>query len=103
MKSTDNNQMTANELWKSFTIKSTRCNVEESWKEVTRSCMSGVWGTLCPQFVHGFKRFSVNNDMSKTRYNIIEMAKAVTFDELEEGDVEELLYSYQEELSNEDL
>ena len=31
------------------------------------------------------------------------MAKTVTFDELEEGDVEELLYSYQEELSNQDL
>ena len=46
---------------------------------------------------------SVNNDLSKARRNIVEMAKTVGFDDVEEVDVEELLDSYQEELSNEDL
>uniref|UniRef100_A0A8C4Q849 Uncharacterized protein n=2 Tax=Eptatretus burgeri TaxID=7764 RepID=A0A8C4Q849_EPTBU len=103
VKSTDNDHMTVKEFWKSFTIRDALRNVEESWKEVTPYCMNGVWGKLCPQFVNGFKGFSVNNDLLKARRNIVEMAKTVGFDEVKEGDVEELLDSYREELSNEDL
>ena len=97
MKSTDNYQMTVKEFWKAFTIRDAACNVEESWREVTRSCMNGAWAKLCPQFVHGFK------DLAKARRNIVKMAKTACFDEVEEGDVEELLDSYREELSNGDL
>ncbi len=66
VKSTDNNQMIVQEFWKAFTIRYALCNIEESWKEVTRSCMNGVWGKLCPQFLHGFKGFSVNYGLLKT-------------------------------------
>ena len=81
VKLTDN-QMTVKEFWKPFTIRDALCNVE-SWKEVTNSCMNGAWGKLCPQFVRGFKGFSVNNDLSKARRNIVEMTKTVGFDEVD--------------------
>ena len=48
VKSTENNQMTVKEFWKVFTIRDAPCNVEESWKEVIRSCMNGVWGQTLP-------------------------------------------------------
>jgi len=65
VKSTDNDQVTVKDFWKAFTIRDAHCNIEESWKEVNRSCMNGVWGKPCPKFVHGFKDFSVNNDVLK--------------------------------------
>ena len=77
------NKMTVKEFWKAITIRDAACNVEESWREVTRSCMNGAWAKLCPQFVHGFKGFSVNNDLSKARRNIVEMTKTVGFDEVD--------------------
>ena len=43
VKSTDN-QMIVKEFWKA--IRDVLCDVEESWKEITRSSMNGVWGKV---------------------------------------------------------
>ena len=99
VKSTDNSQMIVREFWKAFTTRDVLCDVEESWREITRSSMNGVWGKVSPQCVHGYKGFNVNNDLSKAQRNIVKMANTVGFDEVDEGDVEELLDSYREELS----
>ena len=45
----------------------------------------------------------MNNDVAKEPRNIVKMNKTLGFDEVEEGDVEELLNSFWEKLSNEDL
>ena len=45
----------------------------------------------------------MNNDVAKAPRNIVKMNKTLGFDEVEEGDVEELLNSFWEKLSNEDL
>ena len=91
--------MIVKEFWKALTTRDVLCNVEESWREITRSSMNGIWGKISPQCVHGYKSFNVNNDLSKARRNIVKIANTVCFDEVDEGDVEELLDSDQEELS----
>ncbi|KAK3881758.1 hypothetical protein Pcinc_013840 [Petrolisthes cinctipes] len=74
-----------------------------SWDEVPRSCLNGVWKKLCPQFVHDFKGFSINENLAKANGKSLRLAQQLGFSEVGEEDIDELLQSHQNELSNEDL
>lgn len=62
--------------------------------------INGVWKRLCPQFVFDFKGFEVT--LQKVTEGVIEMGKQLNL-ELKVDGVEELLSSYSEKLSNEDI
>ncbi|XP_064410189.1 tigger transposable element-derived protein 1-like [Latimeria chalumnae] len=100
IKATDgDDKPTIREFWRGYNILNCIDNISESWAEVTQQCMNGVWGKLWPESVNrGFTDVvpSVNKD-------ILKLAMTAGFDELEEKDIEEVLESHTEELTNEDL
>jgi hypothetical protein len=58
--------------------------------------MNVVWKKLSPYLVHDFKRIGVDENVSKTRKNLVELVKKVGFDEVDLGDEEMLLHLHKE-------
>ncbi|KAK3878955.1 hypothetical protein Pcinc_016441 [Petrolisthes cinctipes] len=75
-----------------------------SFKQVFNLDETGLyWKKLCPQFVHDFKCFSVNENLAKANSKSLRLAQQLRFSEVGEEDIDELLQSRLEELSNEEL
>ncbi|CAM2107084.1 unnamed protein product [Caretta caretta] len=75
-------------------------NLDVSWKEVTLQCMNGVWRRAWPDAVHSFVGF---DGIPALEQEIMKLAKDVCFKEVEEEEVQELLESHTEQLTNEKL
>lgn len=103
VKVTEQENITVRDYCRQFTIKDALCFIKQSWEEVPRSCLNGVWKKLCPHFVHNFKGFSNNDNVASANRKSLHFAQKLGFDELEDNDIDELLQSHQEELSNDDL
>ncbi|XP_037768584.1 tigger transposable element-derived protein 1 [Chelonia mydas] len=91
---------TLKEFWKSFNICHAVKNIDEAWNEIKQPDLNGVWKKLCPDFVSDFKGFT--DTVKKVTKNVVEMGKDLNLD-IAPKDVEELLASHSEELTNEDL
>ncbi|XP_045107142.1 tigger transposable element-derived protein 1-like [Portunus trituberculatus] len=103
LRSTNEENKTLRDFWKNFTIKDAVTFIKQSWAEVPTKCLNGVWKKLCPQFVHSFKAFNVDDIVSKANKDTISYAQDLGLDEVEEEDIDQLLQSHRQELSNEDL
>lgn len=103
VKVTEQQNITVRDYWRQFTVKDALRFIKESWEEVPRSCLNGVWKKLCPAFVHDFKGFSINDNLASTNSKSLRLAQQVGFENLDSEDIDELLDSQNEELSNEDL
>uniref|UniRef100_UPI00358E7BA4 tigger transposable element-derived protein 1-like isoform X2 n=1 Tax=Myxine glutinosa TaxID=7769 RepID=UPI00358E7BA4 len=91
---------TLEEFWKGYNIYNAVRNIGESWKEVKQTTMNGVWMKLCPEFVNDFQGFEETVD--QVTENLVEMGRHLEL-EIVADDVNQLLTSHSEELSNEDL
>ena len=77
-------------------------NFAASWVEVKMTNMNGVWKKLCPQFVHDFKGFT--KTIHDVAQKVVDLGHQLLLRlEVEVDDVEMLLESHAEELSNDDL
>uniref|UniRef100_A0A8C4RA68 HTH CENPB-type domain-containing protein n=1 Tax=Eptatretus burgeri TaxID=7764 RepID=A0A8C4RA68_EPTBU len=94
------NAQTLKEFWKGYNIYNAVRNIGESWNEVTQTNMNGVWRKLCPDFVDDFQGFEETVD--QVTENLVEMGRQLEL-EIVADDVNQLLSSHSEELSNEDL
>lgn len=103
VKKTNEENKTLRDFWKNFTIKDAVTFIKQSWDEVPTKCLNGVWKKLCPQFVHSFEGFNVDDIVSKANKDTISYAQDLGLDEVEEEDIDQLLQSHRQELSNEDL
>lgn len=103
VKKMNEDDTTLPDFWKGFTIKDALIYIKQSWEQVPRKCLNGVWKKLCPQFVHSFEGFAVDDVISKANRDTVTLAKDLGLAEVEEEDIEELLLSHRQELSNEDL
>ncbi|XP_065436021.1 tigger transposable element-derived protein 1-like isoform X2 [Chrysemys picta bellii] len=90
---------TLKEFCKSFNIYHAVKNIGEAWNEVKQPNLNGVWKKLCPDFVSDFQGFTDTVEVTNT---VVEMGKELNLD-IAPGDVDELLASHSEELTNEDL
>ena len=88
--------------WEVYTIHDTLWHVHDAWKEVTASCIWGMWKKLCPDFAIDFGGFDVSEGLSRERLKCVEVAKTVGL-ELDADDVESPLKSIGKELTTEDL
>lgn len=88
------------QFWKDFNIKHAIDNVAESWDEIKASEMNAVWRKLWPECVHRFQGFPKTQPVVR---DIVGLAHEAGMDEVGEEDIDELLASHSEELSNEDL
>ena len=100
---TQKDKMTVKEYWKQFTIKDALRFIKESWEKVPRKCLNGVWKHLCPQLVYNFVGFDIQENVLKVNKESLDKAREAGFDELEQNDIDELLESHREELTNEEL
>jgi hypothetical protein len=94
-------QISVKEFWNNFNIKNAIDNIAYAWAEVTQSCMKGVW-KIWPELSCS-SDFNPENELSNSRQDIIDMARAVGFEDVEQANVDELLQSHLSELTNEDL
>jgi hypothetical protein len=94
-------QLSVKDFWRNF--KKTIDNIGDAWAEVTQSCMNGVWRKIWPDVVIDFHGFEPEEEISNSRHAIIDMARSLGFEEVNEANVKELLQYHMEELSNEDL
>jgi hypothetical protein len=62
-----------------------------------------VWRKIWPDVVTDFHGFEPEEEISNSRCAIIDMARSLGFEEVDEANVKELLQSHMEELSSEDL
>ncbi|CAM2116375.1 unnamed protein product [Caretta caretta] len=88
------------EFWKSYNILNGVENIDTSWEEVTSQCMNGIWRCAWPDAVHSFIGFDA---VPALKQEIVKLAKDVGLEEVEDDDVEELLESHAEQLTNEEL
>ncbi|GFG29801.1 hypothetical protein Cfor_00232 [Coptotermes formosanus] len=101
-KAVDDKNMSVKEFWKNFSIRDAVMLVDEAWASVPHVCMNAVWRSVCPDLVHDFKGFSVDEDVNKTKEEVVQLASKVGFNDVDLCDVGDLL-SHNDELSNEDL
>jgi hypothetical protein len=73
-------------------------NIVAVWEEVTTNCMNSSWKKLWPQACHDFRRFEENE--AAVANDIVELAIQLGMDEVDIGNVQELL---QTSLTNEEL
>ncbi|KYO47120.1 BEN domain-containing protein 6 isoform A [Alligator mississippiensis] len=91
------------EFWKAFNNKMAIDIIGDIWNDVTQQCLNGVWKNIWSAVMNDFQGFAADEFISDARHDIVEMAKSVGFEQVNEENVAELLDSHREELSNEDL
>ncbi|KAG8227650.1 hypothetical protein J437_LFUL007846 [Ladona fulva] len=88
--------------WRSFDILKAIELIKHSWDEVPNSTMNASWQKIWPEIVL-FKKFTdTDNEICK----IIELARMIGeegFKDLKEEEVRSIIYSHQEELTNDEL
>ncbi|MEE6514568.1 hypothetical protein FKM82_022831 [Ascaphus truei] len=91
---------TLKEFWKGYNILHAVRNIGEAWNEVKQSNLKGVWRNLCPDFVSDVQ--GLTETVAEVTETVVQMARDLNL-EVETEDIEELLASHSNELSNEDL
>jgi hypothetical protein len=104
VKDTDGeDQLSVKDFWRNFNIKKAIDNIGDVWGEVMQSCMNEVWRKIWPDVVTDFHGFEPEEEINNSRHAIVDMARSLGFEEVDEANVKELLQSNTEELSNEGL
>ncbi|KAB0384998.1 hypothetical protein FD755_006915 [Muntiacus reevesi] len=73
-----------------------------AWGELTPATMNSVWKKIWPECVQ-FQRASQTDSIAQLQQDIVILAKSVAVGEVGEADVDQLLQSHDEGLSNEEL
>eukprot|EP00106_Octopus_bimaculoides_P013734 XP_014781176.1 PREDICTED: tigger transposable element-derived protein 1-like [Octopus bimaculoides] len=88
------------ELWKSYNIYTAVKIIRKAWDNVSEKNMKSVWKNLCPQFLTDFENFeSLQENVLK---EIVKLANELNLD-VSASDIDELLQSHSDELTNEEL
>ena len=76
-------------------------NISAAWSEVSKSCMNGVWRKLWPDSIPDSQEHDTT--LASITENVTKIAKEIGLDDVEVGDINELLERHCEELSTEDF
>ncbi|KAF0884784.1 TIGD1 protein, partial [Crocuta crocuta] len=90
------------EFWRNYSIMDAVDNIAVAWEQLRPATMNSVWKKLWPECVQ-FQSVSQTDNISQLKQNIVTLAKNVAFEEVVEADVDQLLRSHEEDLSNEEL
>ncbi|CAD7689291.1 unnamed protein product [Nyctereutes procyonoides] len=93
---------TIREFWSKYSILDAIDNIAVAWEELRPATMNSVWKKIWPECVQ-FHSVSQTDDIAQLQQNIVTLAKNVAFEEVVEADVDQLLRSHEEDLSNEEL
>lgn len=89
-------------FWRNYSIMDAVDNVAVAWEELRPATMNSVWKKIWPECVH-FQSVSQTDNIAQLQQNIVTLAKNVAFEGAVEADVDQLLRSHEEDLSNEEL
>jgi hypothetical protein len=95
-------KISVKDFWKNFNIKKATNNIGDAWKEVSQSRMKGVWKKNWP-YITDSHDFDPEIEIPNSRRDIVDSARAVWFEDVDEANVDGLIRSHTEELTNEDL
>lgn len=95
-----NESLSITQFWKQFNIKDGIDIIAESWNEVKESTMNAVWKKIWPECVHNFAGFP---QVCPVVTEVVSLAHKAGMEEVDEEDVNELLTSHEQELTNEEL
>ena len=70
--------------WKSYAFCDALWHVRDAWKEMTESCICGVWKKLYPELTVDFEGFDLSERFSE---KCLELVRRVGLDEIEEDDI----------------
>ncbi|XP_004392197.1 PREDICTED: uncharacterized protein MGC16385-like [Odobenus rosmarus divergens] len=90
------------EFWRNYSIMDAVDNIAVAWEELRPATMNSVWKKIWPECVQ-FQSVSQTDNIVQLQQNIVTLAKNVAFEEVVEADVDQLLRSHEEDLSNEEL
>lgn len=90
------------EFWRNYNIMDAIDNIALAWEALRPPTMNSVWKKIWPQCVR-FQNISLTYNIAQLQENIVTLAKTVAFEELVEADVDQLLRSHDNALSNEEL
>lgn len=93
---------TIREFWQNYNILDAVDNIVIAWEALRPATMNSVWKKIWPQCVQ-FQNFSQTDNITQLQKNIMTLAKTLAFEELLEADVDQLLQSHEDALSNEEL
>jgi hypothetical protein len=89
------------QLWKNYNIKMAIDNIGLAWEKVPQQCMNVCWKNLLPKMVYDSTSFKEVIDDIQDK--IVQLSKEAGFDEVDKEDVEDVLASHVNELTNEEL
>jgi len=88
-------------FWKKYSIVDAIFNISDSWKEVTPSCMNGVWRLIWAECVHKNPlNFADGEDTPAVCTEIVNLAKEREFEGMDEDGVNEFILTRFEDISN---
>ncbi|XP_039702515.1 tigger transposable element-derived protein 1 [Pteropus medius] len=90
------------EFWRNYNIMDAMDNIAVAWEALRPATMNSVWEKIWPQCVQS-QSVSQTDNIARLRRNIVTLARTVAFEEIVEADVDQLLRSHEEALSNEGL
>lgn len=97
----DNQQIPIKEFWKTYDIMNAVTNIDQAWKAVSQHCLNAVWKTVWADAVENLEQSQLETD--PVRDELVNMAQQLNFSEVDAEDVQALLDSYDDPLSNEEL
>ena len=89
--------------WSSFNLKNAIYVLQEAWECVTEKCIQGAWRKLCPNLVPDFAGFDMVTEEARLRKELLDHARQVGFDELDDAEVTNLIESHDQALTTEEL
>jgi len=90
------------QFWKDYNIYDCIKNLAWALGDVIKKCMNGIWKKTLKRFVHDFKGFAKDEEVTKIRKAVVEMASKFNLC-VDEDDIEEHLEAVPEEFTNEEL
>uniref|UniRef100_A0ABI7VR32 HTH CENPB-type domain-containing protein n=1 Tax=Felis catus TaxID=9685 RepID=A0ABI7VR32_FELCA len=90
------------EFWRNYSIMDAVDNIALAWEALRPATMNSVWKKIWPECVR-FQSVSQTDNIAQLQQNIVTLAKNVAFEEVVEADVDQLLRSHEEDLSNTEL
>ncbi|XP_029648908.1 tigger transposable element-derived protein 1-like [Octopus sinensis] len=94
---------TVMEFWESYNIYTAVKIIRKAWDDITEKNMKSAWKKLCPQFLNDSEDFeSLQESVQKETEEIVKLANELNLN-VSASDIDELLRSHSNELTNEEL
>ncbi|XP_026474799.1 tigger transposable element-derived protein 1-like [Ctenocephalides felis] len=105
VKANENDGMELRDFWKSYNILQCVKNIATSWNEVTPNNLKGVWKKLCPFFFEPSESSTSTDqpNVDEITTDIVHLANRFPDIAVTTDDIDDLLSSHSQELTDEDL